>query len=268
MSQPTPYFVRPTKRCLSDLGMGFPALELPLHQVEDALVAKAQQVPAEVAAGSAERIRAIKDRIWFKVKVSSARGAVTELDHAVDHGPEVAEAGAWWWMGAAGKRQEDSSNDFYRSLTAEVTRAGRGTGSTSSEHLLPADVDIRRLEAELAVQITLSIRRVVRKVIAASIKTGRACAATFTHHRIAALVRARDGEAYLAVTAEGFIDFRLIAVILGSVPHVAHSDWLPEPQGVFGINPEPGQITYSTMVSAASQAEIMEEFSGEDLSDL
>lgn len=170
-------------------------------------------------------------------------------------------------MGAAGKRQEDSGDDFYRSLKAEVTRAGRGTGSTSSGHLLPAEVDIRRLRAELAVQVTLGINTVVRKAIAASIKTGKVCTATFSHHRIAALVRARDGEAYLAVTAEGFIDPRLLAVILGSVPHVAHSDWLPEPQGEFGIEPEPGQIVYSTIVSAASQAAMMEEFSGEELSD-
>ncbi|MFF0230414.1 hypothetical protein [Micromonospora sp. NPDC005254] len=268
MSQGTPKPVRPTKRCLDDLNLGFPPLEQALDQLGNPLIVKAQLVPEEVAAGSAERILAIRDRVWFKAKVQSLRGAVTKLDPTGDYGLEIAEASAWWWIGAAGWRQEDSRRDFYRSLAAEVERAGRGSGSGSSEHLLPRDVDVRRLRAEVAVQVTLVIKKIVRKAIAASMKTGKVCTATFSHHRVSALVRARDGEAYLAVTAEGFVDPRLLAVILGAVPHVSGSDWLPEPEGVFGIRPEPGQIIYSAIISANSQAEIMDELSDDDSQEL
>lgn len=264
MIDSTPNSVRPTKRCLDNLGLNFPPLEVALHALPQVLVAKAQQVPAEVVAGSAERIRAIKDRVWFKVKINAYRGAVTELERSADHGQEIVEANAWWWIGAAGIRRDDSGGDFYRLLTAEVERAGLGSGTTKSSHLLPAEIDIRRLKAETAVQFTLAIRRTVRRAIALSLRRGKIYCATSGRHRIMALVRAKDGDAYLAVAAEGFIDPKLLAVILGSVPHVAAGDWLPEPEGVFGMTPAPGQIVYSTIISAASQAAIMDEFSEDE----
>ncbi|WP_433531868.1 hypothetical protein ACQPYA_07225 [Micromonospora sp. CA-263727] len=47
------------------------------------------------------------------------------------------------------------------------------------------------------------------------------------------------------------------------MPHVASADWLSEPDGAFGITPESGQTIYSTMIPAAAQASVMNEF-GED----
>jgi len=67
--------VRPTKRCLDDLELRFPPLDVPLHETEHELIAKAQRLPDEFASGGAERVLAIDDRVWFKVKVGEHRGA-------------------------------------------------------------------------------------------------------------------------------------------------------------------------------------------------
>ncbi|WP_326561270.1 hypothetical protein [Micromonospora sp. NBC_01796] len=261
MTEPTHSPVRPTKRCLQDLELIFPPLEQSLEAIQHPVIARAQQVPHEVVAHGAERIRAIRDLVWFKVKTGTYRGAVVQLNHAMEYRPEILEAGTWWWIGAAGRRQQDSDADFYRSLTREVQREGKGTGTTSSAHLLPADVDIRRLRAELAVRVTLQIRQVVRKLIAGSIQNGKTWIATLSGHKISALVRAKDGEAYLAVAAEGFMDPKMLAIILNAVPHLDADDWLPEPEGIFGIVPQPAQIIFSAIISAATQTAIMDEFS-------
>jgi hypothetical protein len=141
MRQPHGDPVRPTRRCLDDLGVAFPPLEQHLQAIDHPVVARAQQVPLEVAARGAERIVSIDDLVWFKVKTGQHRAAVHRLDPADEHRATVSAGSAWWWIGAAGTRKADSgSDDFYARLTAECKRAGRGSGRVSSRHLLPADV--------------------------------------------------------------------------------------------------------------------------------
>lgn len=122
-------------------------VEQPLDTLDHPVITKAQHVPEEVAAHGAERVLLTRDRVWFKVKIGTDRAVVTELDRASEERAEIAEAGAWWWIGAAGKRKQDSTTDFYTSLEAECARAGKGTGTGSSTHLLPTDIDIRFLSA-------------------------------------------------------------------------------------------------------------------------
>jgi hypothetical protein len=62
-----------------------------------------------------------------------------------------------------------------------------------------------------------------------------------TGYQISAAVKATDGEAYLAICAEGWHDPRMIAMILDSVPSVPPVDWLPEPGSVFNLEPTDGQ---------------------------
>src|SRR5262245_7793966 len=112
--------VRPTRRCLDDVGLPFPPLEHSLHLVKHPIIARAQQVPLEVAADGAERIVSIDDLVWFKVKASTFRGAVHKLSEAQPQPPLIVESNAWWWIGAAGNRKADSgSDDFYAQLQAE-----------------------------------------------------------------------------------------------------------------------------------------------------
>jgi hypothetical protein len=74
-----PIGVRPTKRCLGDLGAEAPDLGVPLEEIDHPIVVDAQSVPEQRDAGGAERIVALTDRVWFKVKTSEHRAAVTEL---------------------------------------------------------------------------------------------------------------------------------------------------------------------------------------------
>jgi hypothetical protein len=73
-------------------------------------------------------------------------------------------------------------------------------------------------------------------------------------------VKAHEGEAYLAITTEGFLDPRMLAIMLSSVPGLTDEDWLPEPGSHMEFEPQPGQITFSTMIPADVQARILDEF--------
>jgi hypothetical protein len=191
--------VRPTKRCLDDLGLSFPTVNESLSGLEHPLVKQAQRVPEEAETGGAERLRILTDRIWFKCKTGVYRGAVTRLtaSESRDRGlpPE-----ATWWIGAAGERKQDSRSDFYSQLEREATREGKGTGGVSPVHLLPQEIDCERFIAEAAVQTIQAIRDVALTLIVKSLHAGRTYAAELRKHRIAAMVRAADGgEAYLAI---------------------------------------------------------------------
>src|SRR4051794_12839400 len=88
--------VRPTKRCLGDLGVEVPDLGDRLEETDDPVIMSAQTVPEQRDAGGAERVVALTDRVWFKVKTSDHRAAVTEL-----RGEELPDwvrprRGAWW----------------------------------------------------------------------------------------------------------------------------------------------------------------------------
>ena len=257
--------VRPTKRCLDDLQLGFPPLEQQLHTVENPVVAKAQQVPSEVAAHGAERVAALQDLVWFKVKTGVYRAAAHKLDEAKEQRPEVIAGEAWWWLGAAGRRKADSgSEDFYARLEAECRRAGRGSGRVSSLHLLPGDLDTKRLRAELAAQATVRIRTLVCRLVAKSLHDGQVWSAVLGRHEVSAVVRAHDGDAYIAVGANGFVDPNFLAVILRSIPGVGVDDWLPEPGGALGVAPENGQILYSAIIPAEYQSKIVDEYGSGD----
>lgn len=249
--------VRPTKRCLDDLGLTFPYIARPLSELDHPLIRKAQDTPATVEAGGAEPVRSLSDRIWFKCKIADLRGIVARLTPAECEAcgvpPEVP-----WWIGAAGVRRDDSASDFYRLIEVEALREGKGTGRPSTDHLLPQKVDRERLEAETAALLVQGLRDLVLDLIVKSLQDGRPYFAEVTGHRVTAVVRASDAsEAYLAVGVEGFFDPRVIAIILDAVPGIDKNDWLPEPGGVTGIDPKSGQIIWSTIIPPAVQASIL-----------
>jgi len=247
--------VRPTKRCLGDLRIELPNLGVRLEEIDDPVVVSAQTVPEQRDAGGAERIVALTDRVWFKVKTSDYRAAVTEL-----RGTELLDwvrpsRGAWW-IGAAGRRQADSpQRDFYAALQRECT-----TGRTvSSDHLLPADWDCKRLAAEQAVAWRREMKRMVIRLVAMSLKNGHLAVAEFRNHRIKALVRAENGhEAYLAIIAEGVPDPQMFALLLDCVPGVAPEDWQPEPSPLAEMNPGSGEIIWSTLFPSEIANEIFD----------
>lgn len=236
--------VRPTQRCLRDLGADLPDLGVRLEEIDQPVVVSAQAVPEQRDAGGAERVVVLTDRVWFKVKTSDHRAAVTEL-----RGEELPDwarpsRGAWW-IGAAGRRQADSpQRDFYAALQRECT-----TGKTvSSDHLLPTDWDWKRLAAEQAVAWRREMKQMVIRLVAMSLTSGHLAVAEFRKHRIKALVRAENGhEAYLAIIAEGVPDPQMFALLLDCVPDVAPEDWQPEPSPLAEMGPGSGEIIWSTL---------------------
>lgn len=216
-----------------------------------------QKTPEEVRAGGAEPIRSLSDRMWWKCKTSDLRAVVTKLTPAELTALGIPDLAAWWG-GAAGFRRDDSASDFYRQLQAESLRHGRGTGKASTGHLLPQQVDADRLIAETVTLAVEATRTMVLGLVARSLLDGKAYAAILSEHVITALVRAEDGgEAYLAIAAEGFIQPRMIALILSAVPGISESDWQAEPGGVSDIKPKEGQIIWSTLIPPDIQARIL-----------
>src|SRR5262249_49572711 len=149
-------------------------------------------------------ILALDDRVWFKCRSGNLRAAVTRLEAGEADDLGLIEAGAawwwaWWWVGAAGERRDDSASDFYKAIAAEAVREGKGRTGVSSRHLLPTEIDYKRLSAELALRTVLGIRRMVRELIARSLRDERLWSAALTGHEITAGVRAVEGDAYLAI---------------------------------------------------------------------
>lgn len=250
--------VRPTKRCLDDLGLKFPPLDAPLHATEHDLIAKAQRLPDEFASGGAERVLAIDDRVWFKVKVGEYRGAGGHVGDVADDIPPL------WWLAAGGLRRGDSKDqDFYSALEAECRRAAKGTEATvNSDHLLPQEIDHRRWQAEQAALGVVALQRVVRDLICRSAHSSGPVEATAQGQGLIAWVKSHDGETYLAIATEGFLDPREIAVVLSAVPGMTAGDWQVEPGEVLGITPGVGQLVYSAMLPPESLAAMLDDSPG------
>jgi hypothetical protein len=250
-----PVGVRPTKRCLGDLGLSLPDLGQPLDEMDNPVVATAQAVPAQRDAGGARRILSLCDRVWFKVKTGDQRAVVTQVN-----GGDLPDGLPWgdgaWWIGAAGHRQADSpQRDFYESIRRECT-----VGKTvSTTRLLPGDWDWKRVAAEKAVAWRREMKRMVIRLIAMSLTTGNLAVAEFRHHRVKAFVHADDGhEAYLAIIAEGIPDPAIFALLLDCVPGITPDDWQPEPSPLAAMEPSPGEIIWSTLFPSEVASAILE----------
>jgi hypothetical protein len=94
--------------------------------------------------------------------------------------------------------------------------------------------------------------------VAGSLRDGKVQIAEFRYHRISALVRADDGhDAYLAITADGVPDPKVIAVILAAVPGVSADDWRPEPAAIPGLSTAPGEVIWSTCLQPEASARVL-----------
>ena len=255
--------VRPTRDCLErDLKVGIPPLSVPLHEIDHAVVASAQQVPARVAAHSAERIRDLTDRVWLKDRAGQWRSAVVKLTKADFH----ILVGSWW-IGAAGLRRADRDEPY-----AQWMKAARTDGNGSqvcTDRWLPAEWDAKRLQAEHAVAESRELREIVPRVIAMSLRSGKPISIESHRIKVSLLVRGGQGhrdrlsEVYLSVAAQGVPDndFRnRLAIIKDSVPGIAMDDWLAEPAPISGLRPAYGQVVWSTLLSTEVQCLLLDQY--------
>lgn len=257
--------VRPTQRCLiDDLRLAIPDLGVVFEHIDHDLVVKAQRVPSEVASGGSERILALDDRVWLKVKTEVWRGAVTAVDD------EGTEATTRWWLGAAGERQGDSAHrDFYEHIRSECARAraqansatgGRVRTEVSSEHLLPTLWDRDRLEAELAYQALRETQRLICRMAAESMRTMRVICFDLNGHEVRVFVRAKHEDAYIAISAAGIVNPNVYVMLLGAIPGISVDDWMPEPGGhsEFNLTPREGEILWSAVLPPSVAAKLLE----------
>lgn len=216
---------RPTLRCLrEDLGLPLPPVTVPLDETDHPIVAKATEQFADEETKH-ERIRAVDDQVFFKVKVERWRGAVW-MDADLP------------WLVAAGRREDGSGSDFYAALEAEgrASRARHNAAhtealktATSTGHLLPAREDHIRYRAEAGVRFVRRLRTTLLDLTRATLRDGREHAVDFDTFTLGLQVRADDGhEAYLAVRITGSVPLDLTTVILRNVPGCEADGWYPE----------------------------------------
>lgn len=247
--------VRPTQRCLTDIGVAVPDLGYRLSQLDHPVVRKAQTLPIEDAAGRAERIRSLTDRRWLKVKTSDLRAAAGDLAHELPE--DVLQFGERWWLVAAGHRQQDSAQrDFYAQIERQAHAGGRNTCST--DFLLPTSWDVDRLTAEAGVFATKVIQAHVRHAARESLLNSDTRAFRIGDADVRVRIRMQsDGIVYLAIGTTGMLDIAFFAVLLTALPGLASEEWAPEPGGALGIEPAGGEILWSTILTPELQTRLM-----------
>jgi hypothetical protein len=239
--------VRPTLRCLTeDLSLALPPADQPLDAVAHVLLRKANAVFAG-SAGRAERIVAIDDRVFFKVKIRRWRGAVWRPL------PEQ-------WLCAAGLREQGSPEDFYADLShrcqtwrAEynLTHGPALVKETYSDPLLPTERDRRRLLLEAAAARSHAFRAAIHALVRAAVAVeGEEQYGEVDGFRIGLLIQQRDPtEVYVGVRIRGPVSTKDHAVILSLVPGTEPSGWFID--SMPHREDHPGEIVWSNTMDPA-----------------
>lgn len=166
------------------------------------------------------------------------------------------------WHQASEQRAGDFYEQLERSCVAprkSANAAGEAVRTNAlSTHLLPASWDVDRLAAELATHARRSIQQIVRDMAGESLRSGQVTGFNFEGHQVKLLIRAKEGAAYIAIGASGFTNATTFALLLSSIPGVGGDDWMPEPGGVAGFQPDHGEILWSAVLPPASQAMLLD----------
>lgn len=248
--------VRPTRRCLNELTIAVPSLDVILDEIDHPLILKAQQVPTEREQHSAKRVVSLTDRVWFKVKAGRWRGAAADL--STDLSDRVLRFSQRWWLATAGTRVADSSQaDFYSTLKASAFAHGAKTCDTG--FLLPSDWDERRLMAEAATLAQRLVSDLVLNAAAQSITESTIVGFTLGDRDVRARIQVlADGQAYVAIGATGSVDASFFVTLISAFPGMTADDWMIEPSGSLALEPAPGEILWSAMLPPAVQRHVLD----------
>ncbi|MDG4789733.1 hypothetical protein O7626_28050 [Micromonospora sp. WMMD1102] len=215
---------RPTLRCLrDDLDLPLPSLDKPLDSIAHPLLHKAGEQFA-AAETPHERIRALDDQVFFKVKVQRWRGAVW------------AETGLPWLV-AAGRRESGSPDDFYAAWSRRAGRRARHNAEirpplatdTCSAYLLPTQDDRLRYRLEAGLRFVRRLERTVPGLVGASLRDGHEHSMDLDTFVLGVQVRADAGhETYVAIRVTGSVPENITKIILDIVPGCDHGGWYPE----------------------------------------
>jgi hypothetical protein len=201
-----------------------PRADVPLDEITHPLLAKAAERFGDAQAPH-ERIAAIDDQVFFKVKVQRWRGAVWLDDETA-------------WLVAAGQREEGAPDDFYASLASRGTAARARYNAehapplataTHTADLLPAREDELRWLAEAAVRTERRLRAIVHALVRKSLLDGHEHAEMLDGAALGIQVLADRGhETYVAIRIIGSVPKRLVAIILSLVPGCDLTAWMSD----------------------------------------
>lgn len=249
--------VRPTIACLKKNGIALPPVDRLISDLKLPVIKAAQRVPNQIGAAQDVRIVSVSDGRWYKVKTGQNRGAVTTVErHEIPSRdvkiPTVLFADYFaWWFCAVGIRKDGDVDDFY----AEFTQSCRTSKTMStpkgvdSSQYLPTDLDGKRIQAELGFIIDADRRAMMIRLAAQSIKTKMTMAGQLLESHYSVFVEASAEESFVALSCDGYPDPGTIACLMDSLPGVEKDDWGPEPGGIGGLQPEPGQIVWSAPIT-------------------
>jgi hypothetical protein len=69
----------------------------------------------------------------------------------------------------------------------------------------------------------------------------------------------KDGQIYLAISSVGATDPDFFALVLSAFDGLTADDWLPEPGPYLQVQPDPGEILWSTILSPEAQQSLLDE---------
>lgn len=105
-----------------------------------------------------------------------------------------------------------------------------------------------------------ALRATIRRAALESLRTSTAFGFSVGDAQVRLHIRMHaDGRVYLAVGASAIIDPGFFAAIFSSLPGVTKDDWMPEPGGAIDIEPAPGEILWSALLTPESQRLLMED---------
>lgn len=230
-----------------------PPVDFPLDEIDHPLLAKTNEQFSDPGM-SHERIRAIDDHIFFKVKIQRWRGAVWTDQ------PQV-------WLVAAGQRESGSPDDFYAALAADTVAARKSynaahggvlTTDALSAHLLPNVDDAERYELEAGARFLRLLTTTVHALLRASLRDGREHAAELPTFRLGIQVRADHGhETYVAVRVSGSVPANLIMLVFDNIPGCDNRGWFPE-DALPDRSLHPGEYVWSNIMDPSAAAKLLD----------
>jgi hypothetical protein len=117
---------------------------------------------------------------------------------------------------------------------------------------------MKRLAGEAAVDAQSVLERLVRTAASESLLNSDIREFVFGDRDVRVRIRVLDdGQAYVAIGATGSLDVTFFVALVSAIPGVPPGDWLPEPDGGLGLQPAPGEVLWSAMLSAEAQTELL-----------
>ncbi len=260
--------VRPTKKCLDQLGVPLPTVDVSLSDVAAEPLPTAQNFPERYEANGLTRVLSLKDRIWFKLKTSRWRGAVVRLTDDELRLEEESQGGDpcithdhRWWVGAVGSREAGSRTDFYAEVAAmsACPVSPDKKDGIDTDALLPQEWDRKRLRAETAYAERVVYERIMVLAAARSLRSGKVIEASFERFSMGVVVRADRGQQFVAFIARNVFDPKRLAAMMDSLPGISKDDWGPEPGGIADLKPASGEIIWSAILPTEVADQILEQ---------